>query len=168
MRTTKLAVIAILGAVGTACLPATAGAAKAINKRPFTEVLVGARLSTTGSRYEDVYRVKSSPDGGGAAIQDGELNGSSYPVSAQDRLIAFFRNGAQTTSDTYTIGPPSTDGIGAISGNGTCIFGSGGHLKQTCTFTIKGDYDLNTSVVNLTLSGTYTRPATKTPATAKK
>jgi hypothetical protein len=167
MRTTKLAVIAVLGAVGTAALPATAGAAKAVNKAPFTELLVGARLSTTGPRYEDVYRVKESPDGGGAAIQDAVLKGSSYPVAATDRLIAFFRNGAQTTSDTFTYGPPSVDGIGAISGDGTCIFGSGAHLKQTCTFTIKGNYNLNTSVVNLTLSGTYTRPATKTTTTRK-
>jgi hypothetical protein len=162
MRIARLTAIAILGLLGGAVLPASAGAAKAINKRQFTEVLVGARVSTAGVRYEDVFRVKSSPDGGGAAIEDAALKGTSYPAAAQDRLIAFFRNGAQTTSDTFTLGTPSTDGIGAITGSGTCIFGSVSHLNETCTFTIKGNYDLNTSVVNLTLSGTYSRPATKT------
>jgi hypothetical protein len=161
MRTRRLTAAAIFTTMLAAWLPASAGAAKGAFKKHFTEVLVGSRISTSGSRYENVYRVKQSPDGGGAAIQDAALQGSSYPVHAHDRMIAFFRNGGQTTSDTFIVGTPSTSGIGAISGNGTCLFGSGAHVKETCTFTIKGSYDLNTSVTNLVLSGTYTRPATK-------
>ncbi|MGI8712254.1 MAG: hypothetical protein ACR2NR_03545 [Solirubrobacteraceae bacterium] len=157
MRKLPLTAIAILGLMGTASMSASAATTKT-QERHFTEVLVGARVSTTGSRYENVYRVKESPDAGGAAIQDAALKGSSYPVGAQDTMIAFFRDGAQTTSDTYTLGPPSTSGIGAISGNGTCIHGSGIHVKETCTFTIKGNYNLTTSVTQLTLTGTYTRP----------
>ena len=36
----------------------------------FTEVESGTRLSTNGNKYEDVYKVKSSPDGLGTAIRD--------------------------------------------------------------------------------------------------
>lgn len=165
MRTRRLSAAAIFLAMLAMAWPAGAGAAKGAFKRHFTEILVGARISTSGSRYEDVYRVKQSPDGGGAAIQDAALHGTTYPVHAQDRMIAFFRDGAQTTADTFTIQPPSTSGIGAITGNGTCLFGSGAHVKETCTFTITGSYDLDSSVTKLVLHGTYTRPATKSKKT---
>lgn len=155
-------VTAIMGlALGAWCI-STAAAAAVKGKRTqrnFTEVVVGARLSTSGARFENVYRVKSSPDGGGAVIQDGALDGTTYPVNAHDGAITFFRDGARTTKDTFTLGVPNTSGIGTITGKGMCTGGLGFHKTESCTYTIKGSYDLATSVVKLKMTGTDTRAA---------
>ena len=63
----------------------------------------------------------------------------------------------QSVSDSFTRGAPHTDGIGAISGKGTCTKGGGQHKGETCNYTISGTYDLNTGVTKLRLAGAFTR-----------
>jgi hypothetical protein len=151
-------------ALGACGLPASAATVKGKRtERNFTEIVVGARISTSsGSRFEDVYRVKRSPDGGGGVIQDGQLEGSTFPVNGHDGTITFFRDGARTTKDTFTLGVPGIDGIGTITGKGICTGGTGFHKFETCTYTFRGTYDLNTSVTRITMTGTDTR-ASKAP-----
>jgi hypothetical protein len=153
---------AALGVAATAAVPlsvaATALAAgKARHKRSFTAVAVGAQISANGNRFETVYRVIRSPDGGGAGMQDGVLLGATYPVTGTDTMQLFYADGVQRMSDAFTRGVPHTDGVGDITGKGTCTTGSGLHKGEKCTYTITGTYDLNTGVTKLHLAGTFTR-----------
>jgi hypothetical protein len=162
MRKPLITAVGIIGlAIGTSCLSASAATVKGKRtERSFTEVAVGARISSSaGRRFEDVYRVKQSPDGGGAVIQDGQLDGSTYPVGGHDGTISFFRNGARTTKDTFTLGAPNTDGIGPVAGKGICTGGTGFHKFETCTYTFKGSYSLTTGMMAITMTGTDTRAA---------
>jgi hypothetical protein len=161
MRKALVATVGVIGlALGGSCLSASAATVKGKRiERSFTEVAVGARISVSGSRFENVYRVKQSPDGGGGVIQDGQLEGSTFPVNGHDGTITFFRDGARTTKDTFTLGVPGTDGIGTITGKGICTGGTGFHKFETCTYAFKGTYDLNTSVTRITITGTDTRAA---------
>ncbi|HEX3974725.1 MAG TPA: hypothetical protein VHW96_00600 [Solirubrobacteraceae bacterium] len=60
-------------------------------------------------------------------------------------------------SDLCTRGTPHTDGIGDITGKGTCPTGSGLHKGEMCTYTITGTDELNTGVRTLRFAGTLTR-----------
>jgi hypothetical protein len=161
MRRAFAAAIGVIGLVIATGFSAFAGAAapppKPATKRPFSETNVGAMISVNGSRFESVYRVKRSPDGGGAAIQDGTLTGTTYPVNGTDTVRTYFADGVRLTRDTFTLGPPHTDGIGAITGSGKCVGGTGVHESEKCTYTFAGTYDLATTVVKVTLTGTDTR-----------
>lgn len=148
---------AMAAAAGLGGSAVASGAGKPPHKRAFTAVVVGARISASGNRFENIYRVKRSPDGGGAAIQDGVLLGSTYPVAGNDTMKLFYADGVQHTSDTFTLAAPHIDGLGAITGKGTCTTGSAMHQGETCTYTFTGTYDLNTGVTMLHLSGTFTR-----------
>ena len=162
MRKTLVVTVGIIGlAVSGSGLSASAATVKGKRvERNFTEVVVGARLSTSvGRRFEDVYRVKRSPDGGGGVIQDGQLDGSTYPVNGHDGTISFFRNGARTTRDTFTLGVPDTNGIGSVTGKGICTGGTGFHKFETCTYTLRGSYSLTTGMMAMTMTGTDTRAA---------
>lgn len=159
MRKALLTAVGMLGlAVGGSCLPASAATVKGKRvERPFTETVVGAQISTSGGRFENVYRVKRSPDLGGAMIQDGSLGGTTYPVTGTDSTISFFRDGDRTTRDTFTLNAPNTAGIGTITGKGTCTNGTNFHKFETCTYTFKGTYDIFTNVRQITMTGTDTR-----------
>jgi hypothetical protein len=129
-------------------------------KRAFSETNVGATISMNGQRFESVYRVKRSPDGGGAAIEDGTVAGTTFPASGIDTVKTYFADGVRLTKDAFTLGPPHTDGIGTITGSGKCLGGTGVHQSEKCTYTFAGTYDLTTTVVKVTLTGTDTRSPT--------
>jgi hypothetical protein len=159
MRKAWLTAVGILGlAVGGAGLQASAATIKGKRtERTFTEVVVGAQISATGPRFENVYRIKRSPDLGGAMIQDGELHGTTYPVTGTDSTISFFRNGDRTSRETFTLQSPNTAGVGTISGHGICTNGTNFHKVETCTYTFKGKYNIFTHVSQITMTGTDTR-----------
>ena len=160
MRTASIIGAAATAAAAGLVVSAVAlGAGTPRHKHPFTAVAVGAQLSTNGNRFEHVFRVIRSPDGGGAAIQDGVLLGTTYPVTGNDTMKLFYADGVQRTSDTFTLGVPRTDGVGAITGKGTCTTGTGRHQGETCNYTITGTYDLSTGVTALHYAGTFTRSA---------
>lgn len=157
MRRAFLIGVTAVATAGLGVAGVALAAGKGPHKRGFTAVVVGAQISANGNRFESVYRVIRSPDGGGAAIQDGVLLGSTYPVTGNDTMKLFFADGVQHMSDTFTRGAPHTDGIGDITGKGTCTTGSGLHKGETCTYTISGTYDLQTGVTKLRVRGTLTR-----------
>jgi hypothetical protein len=159
MRRAAIIGVAAAVAVGAGVSgPTAAGAAgKPRHKRSFTAVAVGAQISANGNRFETVYRVIRSPDGGGAGMQDGVLLGSTYPVTGTDAMKLFYADGVQRMSDSFTREAPHTDGVGEITGKGTCTTGSGLHEGEKCTYTITGTYDLNTGVTKLRFAGTFTR-----------
>lgn len=157
MRRASFIGVALAAAAGLVVPAAAPAAGKAPHKRSFTAVAVGAQLSTNGNRFETVYRVIRSPDGGGAGMQDGVLLGTTYPVTGNDAMKLFYADGVQRMSDTFTRGAPHTDGVGDITGKGTCTTGSGLHKDEKCTYTITGTYDLNTGVTKLRFAGTFTR-----------
>jgi hypothetical protein len=125
--------------------------------KPFSEVEAGVMLSTSGLRFEDVYRIKRSPDGDGAAIRDGVFDGTTFPVSGTDTVTSNYKDGRQTASEAFTLGTPQLDGIGTIAGHGRCTGGTNRHQLEKCSYTFKGTYDLQTSVFKITLSGTDSR-----------
>jgi hypothetical protein len=158
MRKGLVSTIGMIGLVIASGLSSYAMAApKAVTKRPFSEINVGAMISMTGSRFESVYRVKRSPDGGGAAIQDGSVAGTTFPLNGSDNVRTYFADGVRITRDTFTLAPPHADGIGAITGSGKCAGGTGVHKKEKCTYTFTGTYDLQTTVVKVKITGTDTR-----------
>ena len=158
MRKALVPAVGMIGLVIGSGLSSYAMAApKAVTKRAFSEINVGAMISMTGSRFESVYRVIRSPDGGGAAIQDGAVAGTTFPLNGGDDVRTYFADGVRITRDTFTLAPPHTDGIGAITGSGKCAGGTGVHKKEKCTYTFTGTYDFKTTVVKVEISGTDTR-----------
>ena len=153
------ALIAAAATIGLVLVPGvSAGAAGTPPRtRPFSTIAVGAMISTAGGRFEKVYRIKRSPDGGGGGIQDGSLMGTSFPVTGRDTMNLFFPDGLQMTTDAFTLGAPGTDGIGPVTGMGRCTRGTGLHKGESCSYKISGTYDLVTTVTKLRLAGTYTR-----------
>jgi hypothetical protein len=162
MRNALIAGAATIGLAATGMCAEAGAAGKPAHAKPFSMIAVGAMISSSGNRFEKVYRIKRSPDGGGGAIQDGNLNGTTFPVTGHDTMELFFRDGLQMTSDTFTLGPPATSGIGAVSGTGKCTSGTGTHKGETCSYKIAGTYNLDTSVTMLQMTGTFTRSANAT------
>jgi hypothetical protein len=161
MRRAFAATAGIVGLIVATGFSAYAVAAPgAPTKRPFSEINVGATISVNGGRFESVYRVKRSPDGGGAAIEDGTVAGTTFPAGGVDTVKTYFADGVRLTKETFTLGPPHTDGIGTITGSGKCLGGTGVHQGEKCTYTFAGTYDLTTTVVKVTLTGTDTRSPT--------
>jgi hypothetical protein len=132
-------------------------------KKAFTAVQAGIRLSTVGLRYEDTYRVKRSPFGEGSVIRDAVLTRTTFPATGSDTAKTYDRGGRTFAKETFTLGTPNVDGVGAISGNGTCESGTGTHFGETCTYSFKGHYDLITGFTQITLTGTYTLGAKHKP-----
>ena len=149
-----------LSTVGcAAALAAPAAATAAPTTRHFTEVESGTRLSTHGNRYEDVYKIKSSPDGLGTVIRDAVLTGDTFPASGTNQAISYYENGRLRATESYTLGIPHVNGVAPISGTGKCTKGSKAHRLETCRYKFAGTYDLRTRITQITLRGTETPAA---------
>lgn len=157
MRRGLVMAVGTIGLLIGSCVSAVAVTVPKPRTKPFSEVEAGVMLSASGLRFEDVYRVKRSPDGEGAAIRDGVFAGTAFPVSGTDTVTSNFKDGRQTASETFTLGPPRLDGVGTISGHGKCTGGTNRHQLEKCAYAFRGTYDLKTSVFEITLSGTDTR-----------
>ena len=158
MRRAAMMVLATTGLLGLACQPATAAPAPRLHTKHFSAIESGVLLSSTGLRFEDVYRIKRSPDGIGAAVRDGSFAGTVFPVSGSDRVISSFKDGRQTATETFAFGTPRLDGVGTITGHGKCTGGTGPHQQERCAYAITGTYDLTTNLFQIALSGTDSRP----------
>lgn len=143
--------------VAMAALPSPPAGAAQARARRFSETYTGATISRSGSRFESVYRAMRTPDGPGAAIEDAVLLGTIYPVHGHDLVTTYFHDGTRVAAETFTLGPPDTDGIGAITGDGRCRGGTGVHRGERCTYSFQGTYDLATTIVKVRITGTYTR-----------
>jgi hypothetical protein len=169
MRRTMVAVgSAVALAVGAAPALAAGGGkkpAKPTHAAPvpkgFESVETGTRLSTDGDRFEDTYKVQQSPFGEGTVIRDAVLTTAAFPATGTDTAKTYDRGGRTFAKETFTLGTPNVDGVGPITGNGTCQSGTGSHKGETCTYTMKGTYDLITGTTSVTLNGTFTLHTTK-------
>jgi hypothetical protein len=157
MRRALLLSLATLGSAAALALPAAASAAP--TTKHFTEVESGTRLSTNGNRYEDVYKVKTSPDGLGTVIRDSVLSGNTFPASGTDSAITYFADGRLQATESFTLGVPHVDGLGTITGTGKCTKGSDVHRLETCSYKFSGTYDMLTGITQLKLTGTETPSA---------
>jgi hypothetical protein len=160
MRRRSVTALGVIALVLTMTVPALAAKPRASGtSRPFTEVEAGVRLSSTDSRYEDTYRIKRSPDGEGTTVRDAVLHATTFPASGTDKATSYYRNGRLNATETFTLSPPRTNGVGAITGKGKCTGGTEIHQQETCNYTFKGTYDLKTDVTHITLTGTETPAA---------
>jgi hypothetical protein len=166
MRRAFVVSLSMVGSALALALPAAASAAP--TTKSFTEIEAGTRLSTNGNKYEDVYKVKSSPDGLGTVIRDSVLTGDTFPASGTDRAITNFADGRLQATESFTLGVPHVDGIGTITGTGTCIKGSLVHRLETCNYKFAGTYDLVTGFTQITLKGTETPAAGGKPGNKHK
>jgi hypothetical protein len=116
MRRVLVVALGTIGCLIGGCAPALAVTVPKPRTKPFSEVEAGVMLSSTGLRFEDVYRIKRSPDGEGAAVRDGMFGGTAFPVSGTDTVTSNYEDGRQTAVETFTLGVPRLDGIGAITG----------------------------------------------------
>jgi hypothetical protein len=157
MRRSLVLSLSAIGSAAALALPVAASAAP--TTRSFTEVEAGTRLSTNGNKYEDVYKVKSSPDGLGTVIRDSILTGDTFPASGTDHAITNFADGRLQATESFTLGVPHVDGVGTITGTGTCTKGSLVHRLETCNYKFAGTYDLLTGFTQITLKGTETPAA---------
>jgi hypothetical protein len=166
MRRGLVLSLSTIGFAVALALPAAASAAP--TSRNFTEVESGTRLSTNGNKYEDLYKVKSSPDGLGTVIRDSVLLGSTFPANGTDHAITNFADGRLQATELFTLGVPNVDGLGSITGTGTCTKGSLVHRLETCHYKFSGSYDLLTGITQMTLRGTETPAAVGKPGKKHK
>ncbi len=167
MRRGVVLSMSTIGLVAGLLVPAASADAAKPGAQPFTEIESGTRLSANDLRYEDVYRVKSSPDGGGSVVRDVTLQGTQFPVKATDVSTTYYRTGKLVAAEAFTLGTPNVFGVGAISGNGKCTSGTLVHFGETCTYTMSGSYDLLTGLTQLRLKGTETLAAKGKPGKTK-
>jgi hypothetical protein len=158
MRRGLVGAVGITGLVIVTGLSAYAVAApKGTTKRAFTQTDTGAQISAKGTSFESVYKIVSSLDGTGAAIQDGSVTGTAFPLSGTDTTTTYFANGVGKSKDTYTLSALDANGISTITGSGKCVGGTRAHKKEKCLYTVTGTYNTKTSVANVKVTGTDTR-----------
>jgi hypothetical protein len=154
----SLGTAGIVGLIIAGGLSAYAVAApKGPTKRAFTATLTGAQISSHGTSFEAVYKVVSSLDGTGAAIQDGTFAGITLPVNGKDTFTAYFANGVSTRRDTFAFSALNSSGISTITGSGKCRGGTGVHKNEKCTYTFTGTFNSKTGVSIVNVKGTDTR-----------
>jgi hypothetical protein len=132
-------------------------APKGPTKRAFTATIRGAQISSHGTSFEAVYKVVSSLDGTGAAIQDGTLAGTTLPVKGKDTWTAYLANGVSRRKETFTLRALNSNGISTITGSGKCTGGTGVHKNEKCTYTFTGTFNSTTGVSIVKAKGTDTR-----------
>jgi hypothetical protein len=153
----RRAMIVALGALALGVVTGLPGASAAGTKKAFTQTLVGGQIAGSGVKTVNAYQVKDSVNGDGAAVQRNTVTGTTFPLPGTDTVDAYFTNGRQTTKDTYALGQPDANGIVAITGSGKCTSGTGVHKGEKCSYTFTGTLDSKTSIVHVTVNGTYTR-----------
>ncbi len=143
--------VAAIGVTGSAM------AAKTTKTRAYTENLLGAQILSKGTAFQSVYKVTGS-NGNGAAVQVGNVKGTTFPISGSDRTTTYYANGASKTVDTWKLGAPNSKGISSLTGSGKCVAGGTGvHKNEKCSYTFKGTYNTTSTVTALKLTGTETR-----------
>jgi hypothetical protein len=154
----SLGTAGIVGLIIAGGLSAYAVAApKGPTKRAFTATLTGAQISLNGTSFEDVYKVVSSLDGTGAAIQDGTVAGITLPVNGKDTWTSYLASGVSKREDKFTLSALNSSGISTVTGSGKCTGGTGVHKKEKCTFTFTGTFNSKKGVFIVKVKGTDTR-----------
>jgi hypothetical protein len=155
MRRRVGAVAAVIGLVAAIGVTGSAVAAK---KVAFSQTNLGAQISLKGTSFQAAYKVTSSVDASGAAVQVGKVSGTAFPLSGSDTTTAYFADGVSKTKNTFRLGAPNAKGISSLTGSGKCVAGGTGvHKKEKCSYTFKGTYNTKTTITEVKGTGTETR-----------
>jgi hypothetical protein len=153
----RRAVVEAVGTIGLVILTGLSAYAVAAptgpTKHAFTETLTGATISAN----ESAYKVVSSLDGTGAAIQHVSLSGTTFPLSGKLTETTYFADGVAKAKGTFKLSALFENGLSTITGSGKCVGGTRVHKKATCTFTFKGTYNSKTTIAVVQVIGTETR-----------
>ncbi len=102
----------------------------------FTGTVLSDDIISSGTSFENAYKITSSADGTGAGWNEGSNSGTTLPLSGQARNLNYLADGVNPISQKYSIGPANASGIAVLTGTGKCIAGGSGVFKhETCTFT---------------------------------
>jgi hypothetical protein len=145
MRKLVIAVSAIAGLT----IPVVASAA-AKRHVHFTANVVGAAISTTQS----TYKIHDSLFGNGAGVQTVKVNANG--TGGTDTETSYYGNGSAKSKGTFTLAATSTSGILKVTGSGRDVSGTGVAKGLRSTYTFTGTINSTTSVIKVTLKGTYT------------
>jgi hypothetical protein len=159
MRRATVAAVGMIGLFIAIGLSASAvAAAKGPTKHTFTGTVLGDVILSNGTSYENAYKITSSADGTGAGRNEGSNSSTSLPLTGRSTNHNYFADGVNPVRTKYTISAANASGVAVLTGSGECIAGGTGVFKhQTCKFTETGTYNVNTSIFDVELKGTYTR-----------
>jgi hypothetical protein len=116
----------------------------------FTSKVVGAAISATQS----TYKLHDSVFGNGAGVQTIKLNATA--TGGTDTETTYYGNASAKSKGTFKLGAPDANGILTVTGSGRDISGTGKAKGLRSTYTFSGTIDSKTSVIKVTLKGTYT------------
>ena len=155
-------VIGVVAAVGT---PASSVARKPA-RHAYSETLVGKTIITScantstacsrGTSFTNMYKVASSVNGNGAAVQVGKLTGHLAPLAGSSVTTTYFADGVSTTKETFLLLPTHTGTIFTINGHGKCAGGTRAHKRERCTYAFKGTLDTKTTLIKIEVTGSTT------------
>lgn len=156
MRRRVGAVAGVVGLVVAIAIPVSAAATK---PRAYHLTLLGAQISGQGtSSFQAAYKVTSSADGSGAAVQVGKTTGTKFPLSGTSSDSAYFADGVSKSKDTFKIATPNAaSGISVVTGTGKCVGGTGVHKHEKCSYKLVGTINTKTNVSKVTVTGKTTR-----------
>jgi hypothetical protein len=150
MRFMRVGVVAVvLALIGLTATSALAG--KRVRHQKV--VSVGVVLSQHGAISVALFKVHSSLDGNGAAIQSAKVTGSAFPLKGTDRVTAYYADGVARTKDKFVLGVPNAAGVAKVTGSGKCAGGTRVHKHQRCSYKLHGTYNTKTLSVHVTSVG---------------
>ena len=153
--TTAVGMLGLLIAIG---LTAYAAAAPRPTTRAFTGTVLGDDIMSSGTLFENAYKIKTSADGTGAGWNEGSNSGTTLPLTGHTTGVNYFADGVNPISTTYTVGAANASGIAVLTGSGRCIAGGTRAFKrENCRFTETGTFNTNTGIFAVKLKGTYTQ-----------
>jgi hypothetical protein len=145
MRKFVIAVSAMAGLI----IPMVASAA-AKKHVHFTSHVVGASISAT----QATFKLHDSVFGNGAGVQTVKVNAAG--TGGADTETTYYGNGTAKSKGTFKLGAPDANGILPVTGSGHDISGTGKAKGLRSSYTFTGTINSMTSVITVTLKGTYT------------
>jgi hypothetical protein len=143
MRRALMAIIATAGL----SIPVVASAAGTRHIH-FTTTVVGAGISAN----QATYKAHDSHFGDGAGVQTVTVKES----GGTDSEITYYGNATVRSKGTFTLGTPDANDVASVTGSGHDVRGTGNAKGLKSTYNYTGTYNTKTSVVKITLTGTYT------------
>ena len=154
-RRSLAAAVGAIGLVAVVGVPASSLASKP-NRHAYSETLLGKAIIVRGASFTNVYKVESSVNGTGAAVQLGKVIGHLAPLAGSSTTTIYFASGVSITTETFLLLPTANATIFRISGHGNCADGTRVHKTERCSYTFKGTLDTKTTLTKVKVTGTTT------------
>ena len=146
----------MVAAVG---VPASSVARKP-NRHTYSETLLGKVINARGTSFENAFKVESSVNGSGAAVQVGKIIGHLAPLAGSilsgSTTTGYYANGVSITKETFLLLPTANGSIFTIKGHGKCVGGTRVHKTERCSYTFKGTLDNKTTLTKVKVTRTTT------------